>query len=248
MSTPAAYKERVLSREGLLHYWPADAEDGLVDRMGGDPLVAQGGVTVGGASGPGDALTLSALDGADDLFLTPFVFENGAVYTFELWLRRTADTDADALFGGNVAAVHPYLRLQAGSDDVQFETDASGSPTLWADAGPAPGEIAHVMLVFDEPGDLAALVVNAVDQGEQAVATPYSATPGALVFGARSTGADPFAGDQGHYAIYEGDRREYALEHWGWGLSTAASRSPSVGLPSDETFPRDDHLPTGETL
>src|SRR4051812_18802438 len=95
------YSQVIEGESGLLDYLPIDAEWLLSDRSGNNQGgVAGGGITIGGAGGPGD-LSATDFDGVDDRVttgLSPFV--SGSTRTFEGWANRDTSASADVLFGG----------------------------------------------------------------------------------------------------------------------------------------------------
>lgn len=247
------YSDVIIADGGanLLGYWTHDAEFGITDKA---PVphngVAGGGVTIGGVAGPGE-LTATDFDGSNDRVTTTLnAFTNGTVRTFEWWANRDTNGTDDSILGGDVGGnPPPTLRLPTGTQNVQWRAQAGLSNVQWSNACPGNGVWWYGMLVFDEGGNTAALYVNGALVSSQAFTDAYNAVPGNLVIGDYKNGAsEPFDGKLAHVAVYNGDFSAYRLSHYGWGLSTLASRNPLSGLPSAGAFPHSGFLPRGETL
>jgi hypothetical protein len=121
----------------------------------------------------------SATDGA---------FINGTTRTFEGWANRDTDTTDDVLFGGSDPNTDPWLKLNAGSNDVRFKPDESvdaSSGITWANAWPGKNQWVHWALVFNEASNQASLYINGELVSTQTTVAPYSPSPGRFIAGAR---------------------------------------------------------------
>lgn len=250
MSDIASYKELILADAPLL-YIPLDGVDGVTDATGnGRDGTAVGGPTIGGIAGPGDALTATNFDFVDDRVTTAYSnFANGNVYTWEWWQKRT-DQAAEHVPIGSTLNTGPTFRQIGGVDNLDFFPDRTGAgvtvahvtATVWC----------YVMAVFDEPGNKMTVLVGdsttlttTVTTGVTAV---FNAAPGNFEIGGRVGAGQLWKGGLGHVAYYAGDLSSRAVSHWGWGLSTLASRNPNFGYPQATNFPSPANLPRGEAL
>lgn len=250
MSDPISDRELVLA-DAPQQFLLLDAVDGLIDASGNARNgTAAGGVTIGGASGPGDSFGATDFDGVDDRVTSTYnPFVNGSTRTFFGWGNRDTHAANMALMAGTNATTCPRLLLSAASPAaITWEPDRStGTTNTWL-GGPADLAWFSWMLVFAEAANTAHLLINGISLGVQANATAYNAAPGNIQWGIAQTTAFPFDGKISHVGVVDGDVSAHAADYYNWGLSTAASRVPLTGLPSPATFPSPQHLPTGETL
>lgn len=172
-------------------------------------------------------------------------FANGSVRTFEGWANRDTNGSRDALFGGATSTGCAVI-LETGSQNVMFFADRGNHSYVFTGAWPGNGQWVHWLVVFDESGDTVKLYINGAFVSSLAATDPYNASPGNFEIGTTRTTDDPFDGKIAHVAVYDGDRSAYAVDHWSWGISTAASRNPNYGLPSPTNFPSQQQLPTGD--
>lgn len=179
-------------------------------------------------------------------------FPQGSTRTFEGWANRDTNTTNDTLIGSAAANANNAVWLalkDANPEDVQFRAQVGGAKVTWTNAWPGEAQWVHWMLRATL-GTSAQLIINGVDKGSLTLSNkPQDSLAGTLsIADYKSVTGDPFDGKQAHVAAYRGDATAYALSHYGWGLSTAASRAPLFGLPSTSNFPSPANLPTGETL
>jgi hypothetical protein len=250
MSDIASDRELVLA-DAPLQFLVLDSTDLLTDVSGnGRNGTAVGGVIIGGAAGPGDSFGATNLDGVDDRVTSTYnPFTNGTARTFFGWARRDTHGALMALVAGNNAGTCPRLLMSAASPaTLTWEPDRStGTTSTWT-SGPVDLAWFSWMLLFNEATDTANLLINGVSLGVRTNTTPYNASPGNIQWGVAQTSAFPFDGQISHVGVVDGDITSRALDYYNWGLSTAASRRPSFGLPSATNFPSPANLPTGETL
>jgi hypothetical protein len=211
----------------LNQFLPLDAQYAAIDQSGngrsGTPV---GGVLLGAVPGPGE-LTASDFDGVNGRVTSTFSpFVNGSTKTFEGWANRRTSTTADALFGGDVATVQPFLRLAGGSQNVLFAADLSGAVVTWTAAWPGNGQWVHWMLVFNETTDTVSLYINGALVSSQTTTVPYNAAPGNVAVGGRGTGGstDSFDGQISQFAVYNGNVSAFAASHYAAGLRVRRRR------------------------
>lgn len=187
-------------------YWPLNETSGTNadEVIGGSDGTCQGGLTMGGASGPLASETNVApnLDGSNDYISTSYApFVNGTVRTFEGWGYRDTDTTLDVLVGSASASTPFRLQIRsAESGRIQLRPQNSAI-AFWDTAWPGQSQWVHFALTFDESGDTATLYINGVSKGAKAMTDAYS-SPGNFQAGAAGSGSDPFDGRLAHFAIY----------------------------------------------
>jgi hypothetical protein len=250
MSDITKYSDLVLSRSGLLAYFPTDAEFGSTELVGGSTSTPMGAplLTFGDTASPGDALTTTNLNGTTQYVQTAVasggIYVNGVTRTFEWWSSRDVDTGHRDFLGSAGAGAPPIIRFEPGGAIQFFPRGGSGTNLS---VGAAVGAMEHFMLIFNESTNaVTALRNGAVAASGTNTDTWDTANLTNLLYGAGPSGF--FDGKFGHLAIYNLDARSYALDHYGLGLSTAASRAPNFGYPQVTNFPSPANLPRGEAL
>lgn len=253
MSDVASFAEYVAQYPNARQFLTLGASNGLLDQTGnGRDGTAVGGITVGGATGPGD-LGATQFDGVDDAIATAYnPFSNGEVKTFFGWAWRDNSAALHTLFSSDATGNRPLLQLTAAAPATpQFFTDRGLGAVSWPNAWAGNAQWVSWMLRVDPAALQAELWIGSltappVSQGVKTLAAGYNATPGNIQYGCGGSGLLPWAGRQAFVGLVRGDATPDAVTFWSWGLSTAASRSPDFGLPSPNNFPSQAQLPTGD--
>lgn len=248
MSNIATEKEFILAQSPLA-YWPLDAVDGLTDVTGnGNDGTAAGGITVGTEDGPGDS-ACTYFDGINGTRITTplsLTARAGLVTTYAWWSRPDGNASVNTVLGSSSGASSNRWDVDINLND-RFRIFTPGVNRSFA-VGDAPvGVLNHYLMVHNDSALVASFYTNGyLDTAATAVLGAIT-SPGTLQIGARST-VGPWFGAIGHVAVFDGDQSALAHVLWSWGISTAASRAPAFGLPSNANFPSEANLPTGETL
>lgn len=254
MSDIASFPEYVAQYTNSRQFLTLGSSNGLTDQTGNArDGIAAGGVTVGGAVGPGD-LGATQFDGVDDAVTTTYnPFSNGEIKSFFGWAYRDSSAAVHTLFSSDAGGNRPVLQLMAAAPaSVQFFPDRGLAATTWTTAWPGNSAWYFWALVHNAPTTSAELWIGTAaapptSQGVKTGLTAFNAAPGNIQYGSGSTNLQPFAGRQAMVGVIRGDISADLQTFWSWGLSTDASRSPSTGLPSASNFPYAANLPRGES-
>lgn len=126
-------------------------------------------------------------------------FANGTSRTFMGWAYRDTSSGADALLGTEVSP-GPIVRLNPAADTLSFFPTSAAAQVTWN--WPGNTVWVHWALVFDEPGDTAALYINGALVSSQTMASQF-ATGGNFRIGTRTGTSDPFDGKQAWVSVHE---------------------------------------------
>jgi hypothetical protein len=195
-------------------YWPLDAVYGVTDQSGNGHDGTAVGPTVGGHTATfapidGEDASCTDFDGTDDRITSVYgPYVNGTTRTILGWGYRDTSTVENCLFGSNGSGTRPYMRHQAGNQDIVFYSDDSASAAEFNTPAPWPGNgvWAFWALVFNETANQAELFVNgASTNGVKTLAAAYPATPGDFQVGAQhSSAVQEWDGKISHVAVVEG--------------------------------------------
>jgi hypothetical protein len=180
-------------------YWGLDRLDLATDLSGnGRDGTAAGGILVGQSPSSPLAHNYGSTEFGDtnDAITSSYnPFTNGTSRTFFMYLRRNDGSAIDVAFEGPNAN-GPRFRFEAGSDDVKWFPNATGSATTWT----APdGTLAYnqYALVFNETTNAARFYQHGNLVSSQSNATPYHASPGNLQLGV------PLLANVLYFAVFE---------------------------------------------
>jgi hypothetical protein len=223
-----SYQTTVLGDSPSL-YWRLGTS-GTTDLSGnGRNGTAQGGVTIGGATGAiaGDADAATDFDGSSDYVSSTYKpFINSTTRTFEGWAWRDSSAATSTLFGGGQTTTGQEARLYitSGSNDVNFQANHfAGTTQTWAAAWPGTGQWVHWVLIFNESADTAELFINGVSQTSKAATTPFITVAGNFELGTHIEGAGGWwDGKLDEVAVYESAlSAAQILEHYEAGVNGA---------------------------
>ncbi len=233
LTTLTPYAKEVLTDSPSL-YWRLGT-NGLNDQSGnGHGGTAQGGVTIGGASGAlyGDSDAATDLDGSSQYVSSSYSpYANSTARTFEGWAYRSTSASVDMLFAGSGGAGGPpRMWIDPSATSVNFEAESNvGTRATWAAAWPGDGQWVHWVLVFDEGADTVELYINGASKGVVAMPTSYHASPGTFQIAVENTSDHFFDGAFDEVAVYEyGLSADRILTHYRARLAGSESSSASA--------------------
>lgn len=138
MSDIASYKELILADAPLI-YLPLDAVDGLTDLSGyGWNGTAAGGVSIGGASGPGDALTATDFDGTDDRVTTSYATRRNGARNPRLLVAGPWQTGGPTLTFGDTTFTPPAGSGVGAGEIVKMVSTGGGTNAFMTENGDSP--------------------------------------------------------------------------------------------------------------
>lgn len=126
-------------------------------------------------------------------------FANGTSRTFMGWAYRDTSSGADALLGTEVSP-GPIVRLNSAANTLSFFPTSAAAQVTWN--WPGNTVWVHWALVFDEPGDTAALYINGALVSSQTMASQF-ATGGNFRIGTLTGTSDPFDGKQAWVSVHQ---------------------------------------------
>lgn len=205
----SVYSDAVLADSPLLYWRLGEASGTTADdatannRDGtyvGSPTLAASGALVDG----GDSDTAITLSGTGQWITSTYALTQGSSYTFECWAKRTDQAAQHTLYATDGSGAPMLARMTAG-DQLDFYSQA-GSNVSWASSGIGTGTWKHVVVRFDNAGDLASLFVNGAQVGTaQSLSADFQATPGNFLMGAWSDlHFEPWKGGLDEVAVYPG--------------------------------------------
>lgn len=210
---PTAYETEVLADAPRL-WWRM--EDNLappyVDRAYDRSGNGRHGQYVGAPPVIGGALLLESGENARSFDGAAQYVQHGSYSPFtvggdcavEAWVLRGSQATNDAICGGIGGAATAVLRLNSGGDTMAWFPQASASAT-WAGCGVGTGAWHHVVLSFDNAGNLATLYVDAASKGAVAMTDDFGAGMTGFIAGAWNqtlTLKDPWLGRLDEVAVY----------------------------------------------
>lgn len=209
---PRGYRERVLSTDGLLAYWPLDGEpDQLLDQAGDNHLSVIGGAKPGGDTSllAGRQHERSAEFNRDGALAADrrdaLGFEGAVDYTIEFWLRSYDDDSY-----GFAGSTYPYgdwygwrVMVQGNGDvgHIRRGPDATGASAQQGVYGGRPAGDVHVAAAMS--GGWMGLYLNgaSVYWIDATLSLPEGSTTPHV--GSEVDARDPISGAVQHFAAYE---------------------------------------------
>lgn len=163
-------------------------------------LTAQGGILPGRVLGPtGEVGGATFFDGTDDYITSNYAgFPNGGVRAYSAFVRRRTRLTDDVVFGSS-GTPYTLAQFEDGTDTYRFYINGSSYDV--ANAIPM-GQWVHMLLYFNEVGNLLLGYVNGRLALSVAVADQNNAAAGNLQIGAYSANGNPFDGNIANFAVH----------------------------------------------